>query len=172
MKITSHVLCLLVAAACNLVKADQRQQVATVVAVLDGDTVLLKKELGGKPTPLFYKFRLADVDAPELDQAFGESAKRALARMVLSRTIYVTAVATDSYRREIGWMVLQPDTPIERSINSEIVKQGWAWSQSRARASNLRELQQEARNKKLGLWAQSDAVPPWIWRKQKAVQRE
>ena len=144
---------------------------AKVIAVLDGDTVLLKRREGAGARPLFYKFRLADIDAPEKDQNDGESAKAALARMVLHQQVHATTVATDSYGREIGWIATKQHAGIEDSINTELVKQGWAWALSRFRSFGLRAAQHEAQRQKRGLWARTDAIPPWIWRKQKQLHQ-
>jgi len=152
----------------NIANANEAR-LAKVIAVLDGDTVLLKRVDGLGEAPLFYKLRLADIDAPEKDQDSGESAKAALARLVLRQQVYVTTVATDSYGREIGWIATKPDDAIEDTINSEMVRRGWAWALSRSRSSGLREMQQDAQRNGRGLWARDDATPPWIWRKQKRL---
>lgn len=164
------VLILVWIAASNIASANEAR-VAKVIAVLDGDTVLLKRIDSAGARPLFYKFRLADIDAPEKDQNDGESAKTALARMVLRQPVYVTTVATDFYGRQIGWIAIDPDQAIENTINGEMVRRGWAWAQSRSRSAGLRELQYEAALKRRGLWARSDAIPPWIWRKQKPLHK-
>lgn len=147
-------------------------RIAKVIAVLDGDTVLLKSINKDRERPLFYKFRLADIDAPETDQEDGESAKAALASMVLHRHVYVTTVATDSYGREIGWIAAKSDEPTENTINSAMVTRGWAWALSRSRSSGLRDAQYEAKRHGRGLWSRPDAIPPWIWRKQKYQAKE
>ena len=168
MKLKVCALILVGLATFNIAYANEAR-VAKVIAVLDGDTVLLKRVDGVSELPLFYKLRLADIDAPEKDQDYGESAKAALTRMVLRQQVYVTTVATDSYGREIGWLATRADATVENTINSELVRRGWAWALSRNRSSDLREMQQEAQRNGRGLWARDDATPPWIWRKQKRL---
>lgn len=143
---------------------------AKVIAVLDGDTVLLKRSDIASAPHLFYKLRLADIDAPEKDQAYGEQAKQALAQLVLQQQVRVTTVATDSYGREIGWITLGRDTRVEKTVNTELVRRGWAWALSRSRSPFLRDAQQEAQREGRGLWAATDATPPWMWRKQKQLR--
>ena len=145
----------------------KEETLAKVIAVLDGDTVLLLKAEADSPPPLFYKLRLADIDAPEKDQAYGEQAQQALAQMVLKQTVSVTTVATDSYGRAIGWIALKSGTNIENSVNAELVRRGWAWALSRSRSPHLREAQQEAQRERRGLWAAHNSLPPWVWRKQR-----
>lgn len=143
---------------------------AKVIAVLDGDTVLLMNTDDSSAPHLFYKLRLADIDAPEIDQAYGERAKQVLAEWVLHQKVHVTTVATDSYGREIGWIMLKRDTGIAKAINTELVRRGWAWALSRSRSPQLHDAQQEAQREGRGLWATADAIPPWIWRKQKLLR--
>ena len=143
---------------------------AKVIAVLDGDTVLLVDTETNSAQPLFYKLRLADIDAPEKGQAYGDQATQALAQLVLKRPVNVTTVATDSYGRAIGWIALKPGANIENSVNAELVRRGWAWALSRSRSPHLRMVQQEAQRERRGLWASGNPIPPWIWRKQKLLR--
>jgi endonuclease YncB( thermonuclease family) len=50
---------------------------AKVIAVLDGDTVLVKRDKG------LVKIRLVGIDAPEKAQSFGETSKHSLSDMVM-----------------------------------------------------------------------------------------
>ena len=154
---------------CAVASANE-ERFAKVIAVLDGDTVLLKRIDNAGAPRLFYKLRLADIDAPEKDQDFGEQAKQALAQLVLQQQVRVVTVATDSYGRDIGWIMLGRDTRVENAVNTELVRRGWAWVLSRSRSPYLRDTQQEAQREKRGLWAAADAIPPWIWRKQKLLR--
>lgn len=154
----------------NRVNANE-ESLAKVIAVLDGDTVLLMRTDGVSASHLFYKFRLADIDAPEKDQDDGVQAKQALAQMVLHQHVRVTTVATDIYGRDIGWITLEPNAGPALAVNTELVKRGWAWARSRSRGSPLQEAQQEAQRNGRGLWAHPDAIPPWVWRKQKRLQQ-
>ena len=154
---------------CAVASANE-ERVAKVIAVFDGDTVLLKKSDNAGAGRLFYKLRLADIDAPEKDQDYGEQSKQALAKLVLHQQVRVVTVATDAYGRDIGWITLGRDTHVEKAVNTELVRRGWAWARSRSRSSYLRDAQQEAQRERRGLWATPDAIPPWIWRKQKLLR--
>ena len=153
---------------CAVASANE-ERFAKVIAVLDGDTVLLKRD-NPKTGRLFYKLRLADIDAPEKDQDYGEHAKKALAQLVLQQHVRVVTVATDSYGRDIGWIMLGRDARVENAVNTELVRRGWAWARSRSRSLYLRDAQQEAQRERRGLWATADAIPPWVWRKQKLLR--
>lgn len=138
---------------------------ARVIAVIDGDTLLLKPMESTRAYPRFYKLRLADIDAPEKDQAFGERAKRELEGMVLHQQVRVVTVATDRYGRRVGWVRLDGSHDVD--INAELVQRGAAWASTwHQRQPRLLAAQQEAQRAGRGLWAEAGAVPPWIWRKQ------
>ena len=134
----------------------------TVIAVIDGDTILLKP-VDGKTMPrLFLKIRLADIDAPEKDQAFGDDSGRALAGLVLRKQVQVVTVAGDDYGRQVGRVSLG-----NLDVNRYMVQRGLAWASTRYRHNpELVALQQEARRARWGLWSQAEPVPPWVWRKQ------
>ena len=53
-----------------------------------------------------------------------------------------------------------------RSLNHELVRQGFAWWYRRyaPRDLALADLEAEARTAKGGIWSQSRPVPPWEWR--------
>ncbi|MEQ1593270.1 MAG: thermonuclease family protein [Thiobacillaceae bacterium] len=138
---------------------------AQVIAVIDGDTLLLKPLESSRATPRFYKLRLADIDAPEKDQLFGERAKRELESLVLYQQVRVATVATDRYGRRVGWVSVEGVHDVD--INAELVQRGAAWASTwHQRQPRLLAAQQEAQRAGRGLWATADAVPPWIWRKQ------
>jgi endonuclease YncB( thermonuclease family) len=56
-----------------------------------------------------------------------------------------------------------------KNINLEQVKAGFAWAYAqfldRPYASEFYNAEKEARKKKLGLWKESNPMPPWEWRK-------
>lgn len=151
---------------CAVASANE-ETLAKVIAVIDGDTVLLMPLDSDTTQAILYKLRLADIDAPEKDQVFGEEARQALANLVLHQQVRVLTVATDSYGRYIGWITLERGARAGTVVNTELVRRGWAWALSRSRSPPLQAAEQQARHEKRGLWAESDAIPPWIWRKQR-----
>jgi endonuclease YncB( thermonuclease family) len=147
---------------------------AKVIAVLDGDTVLVK---GGNSLK---KIRMAGIDAPEKAQTFGETSRRSLTEMVLGKQVKIASEAVDQYGRMVARLSVDG-----LDVNAEQIRRGMAWAatgwrQSRrapvgvplagenSRFHNNRELlalQEEAKQAPRGLWAQSDPMPPWEWRK-------
>jgi endonuclease YncB( thermonuclease family) len=54
-----------------------------------------------------------------------------------------------------------------RVVNRELVRAGFAWWFRRyaSRDRALAALEEEARGKRLGLWADAAPEPPWVFRK-------
>jgi len=134
---------------------------AKVIAVMDGDTVLL---LRGNTR---VKVRLADIDAPEKAQAFGEKSKQSLEQLVLNKQVHVDSQAVDKYGRMVAQIKVD-----EVNVNHEQVQRGMAWEYSRSNSRNtLRALQNGALQAKRGLWAQTNPIHPSKWRKSHAVSQ-
>ncbi|MEQ1527281.1 MAG: thermonuclease family protein [Gallionella sp.] len=127
---------------------------AKVVAVLDGDTVLVKRARG------LVKVRMAGIDAPEKGQPFGESSKRSLSVLVKGKQITVKSQAIDQYGRMVASISLNG-----LDVDAEQIRRGMAWAGMRSNKV-MRTLQEEAKRAPRGLWALSNPVPPWDWRKQ------
>ncbi len=132
-----------------------------VIVVIDGDTVLFKPDHTHPSGRAFLKIRLADIDAPEHDQPYGEAATRALAAQVLKQRVEVDTVATDVYDRTIARIRMDGD-----EVVADLVRRGLAWSVTRSRnASALKAAQRQARLARRGLWQDAAPVPPWVWRR-------
>jgi endonuclease YncB( thermonuclease family) len=129
-----------------------------VVRIADGDTLSVLDRNNTQ-----YKIRLHGIDTPERDQRYGKTAWQALSAMLAGQTVRVVALGKDSYGRTDG-IVYLGDT----NINIAMVAAGHAWWY-RYYAPDERPLEaaeRSARERKLGLWAQRDPVPPWDWRRQ------
>ena len=128
-----------------------------VVSVHDGDTITV---LEGTTQ---IKVRLAEIDAPELKQAFGQRAKSALASRVFARDVRVECAGKDRYGRVLGTVFLGAE-----SVNLWLVRNGWAWRYDKYSKSDiLKQAQDEAKKERKGLWADSSPVAPWEWRGKK-----
>jgi endonuclease YncB( thermonuclease family) len=134
-----------------------KQRISGVVtAVHDGDTITV----GGE------SIRLASIDAPELDQAYGPSSRAHLTAMVLGQSVTVTYAQKDLYDRVVG-TVFKPDCS---QVNLNQVLAGAAWYFAAYQCEiDLRQRQAyaaahaSARTAKKGLWA-TTAVAPWVHR--------
>ncbi|OGS81261.1 MAG: nuclease (SNase) [Gallionellales bacterium GWA2_55_18] len=128
---------------------------AKVIAVLDGDTVMVQRKSG------LVKIRLNEIDAPEKAQTFGETSKRSLSEMVLGKQVKISSQAMDQYGRMVAHLDLNG-----MDVNAEQIRRGMAWEYSHFHGNKaLVALQEEAKQVPRGLWALSDPMPPWEWRK-------
>ena len=147
---------------CTLNAAHAEKFTAEVIYVMDGDTVLLLRD------NLRIKVRLAEIDAPEITQAFGAKSRQSLAKLVLNKQVHVDSRAEDVYGRLVARIKVG-----ELNVNHEQVKRGMAWEYSRSSNRKvLRALQNDAMKEKRGLWAQSNPIPPRKWRKTHAASRQ
>ncbi len=128
---------------------------ARVIAVMDGDTVMVLRQ-GQK-----IKIRLANIDAPEKDQAFGMQSRDSLLQMLGGKRDQIDSLAADQYGRTVA--LVSADG---RDVNQEQVRRGMAWEYSHYHADNTYvALQREAQQAHRGLWAQASPQAPWLWRK-------
>ena len=109
-----------------------------------------------------YKIRLADIDAPEWKQAYGKDSRASLFHMCGLKLATAETRGEDRYGRTLARV-----TCAGVDANAEQVRQGWAWVYVRYAPKNspLNALERDARLGKHGLWADTDPVPPWEWRR-------
>jgi len=128
-----------------------------VVGIADGDTLTI---LG--VSKVQHKIRLAAIDAPEKSQAFGNKSKQALSDLCFDKHASIKVVDTDRYGRTVGEV-----TCAGNNANEAMVRSGMAWVYRKYAKGypGLYKLEEEAKAAKRGLWADSNPVPPWEWRK-------
>lgn len=125
-----------------------------VIGVSDGDTikVLVNREQ--------VTVRLEGIDAPEAKQSFGTKSKQALSEMIFGKTIVVKKTGDDRFGRTLGFILLG-----DTDVNAKMIQDGWAWHFKKYNdEERLSKLEQEARESKRGLWAESDPLAPWDYR--------
>lgn len=126
-----------------------------VVRVLDGDTIEVL--VNRKPT----RVRLANIDAPEKAQAFGERSRQALAAQVFRKQVQIIDQGGDRYGRRIGVVMVEG-----RNANTDQVRTGMAWVYQRYNSDRaLPGVEQQARSARVGLWIDASPVPPWEFRR-------
>ncbi|MNJ62283.1 Endonuclease YhcR precursor [compost metagenome] len=135
--------------------ADTRFQ-GQAVRVLDGDTI---EVLSGSNRNI--RVRLANIDAPEKSQPFGQKSKQHLTALVAGKTVEVVDLGGDQYGRRIGRVLVDG-----REANVEQVRSGLAWVYSRYNHDGqLPSLENSARSQRLGLWVDPNPQAPWEFRR-------
>lgn len=133
--------------------------IGRVTRVGDGDTIDVAFGEAGESV----RVRLYGLDAPELNQPHGREARDFLSKLILNREVRVEKQDLDQYDRVVGQVY---DSGL--LVNLTLVASGHAWVYERyCQAPICRQMKAEearARQKKLGLWAQTDPQPPWQWR--------
>ena len=126
-----------------------------VIAVADGDTLTVLSERKQ------VKVRLVDIDAPESKKAFGNRSKKSLSELCFGNTAKLEGNAKDRYGRTLARVYCDGV-----DANAEQVKRGMAWVFVRyaPKGSLLYGVQAEAKDAKVGLWVDTEPMPPWEWR--------
>ena len=134
-----------------------------VIGIKDGDTFEILFD--GQPE----KVRLAEIDCPEKSQAFGKNAKQYASDLCFGKTVRVVSTGKrDRYQRVVGTIVTADNV----NINREMVKAGYAWHYKQySKSKELSELENEAREAHLGLWADEHPQAPWEWRKERRMKQ-
>ncbi|MEH6583703.1 MAG: thermonuclease family protein [Halioglobus sp.] len=145
----------------------------SVIGVKDGDTI---KVLDAQR--VLHKVRLAGIDAPERDQPFGTESTKHLSSLLAGKDVFVESSKLDQYGRILGKVWVQPmDCPsCGKTLNANHAQllAGMAWwyryyaeEQTPEDRGRYESAEDEARARKLGLWADPDPVNPYDWRKRK-----
>ena len=131
----------------------------TIRSVHDGDSMRVQCPGERRSIPV----RMRQIDAPELDQAHGTRARDHLRKLCrLGSTATIHTQGRDQYGRVLGDVYCD-----DKSVNEEMVASGSAWIYDRyVEDRSLYRLQDQARAKKRGLWADKNPQAPWRWRYQ------
>jgi micrococcal nuclease len=151
-----------------LVKAasvnENRELLGKVVSVYDGDTITV---LNSRKEQV--KVRFYGIDAPELRQAYGAVAKRALSDLVFQKEVSAEIlVPRDKYGR-IAAKIFVGD----KCVNEEMVRLGLAWwyVDTAKREVGIEQLHNQAKAAKKGLWQDGKPIPPWEYRQLEEEKR-
>lgn len=128
-----------------------------VIGIKDGDTFVLL--IDGKKEVI----RFAHIDCPEKNQPFGSKAKQFVSEMCFGKNVtLIHSNKFDRNKRLIAEVFLQDGT----NINKQLIKNGLAWHFKKYSKDNeYADLELQARQNKIGLWSDSEAIEPWEWRK-------
>ena len=145
------------------VGAVDRQLPGWVLWVVDGDSLVL--DVRGSQ----YRVELSDIDAPELNQAWGQAAADRLKRALTGRFVVVDAADIAPNGQVHGRLTYK-----NRDIGLDLLHEGLAWCTIGPVTETpydtnhpYRDAESAARQTRRGLWSDEHAVPPWEWREQR-----
>jgi endonuclease YncB( thermonuclease family) len=128
-----------------------------VTRVYDGDTITVSGE--GKEL----RVRLYGIDTPESTQWYGQNAKQFTSSQVFGKMVSIDRIDTDRYGRTVALVSVG-----DLVINKLLVEYGYAWVYDRYCRKPFcvewKQLEEEARKGKRGLWKNPNAIPPWKYR--------
>jgi endonuclease YncB( thermonuclease family) len=128
-----------------------------VIKVTDGDTFTMLVN-GNRQV----KVRLHGIDAPEKGQPFGKNAQQYLSQLIYGKSVTVDSSGRDRYKRILG--IVRTEAFI--NVNESMLRAGMAWHFKKYDQNPVwSQLESDARRMKRGLWVDSQAVAPWVWRK-------
>lgn len=126
-----------------------------VIGIADGDTITLKVD--GRPL----KIRLANIDAPEKKQPFGQKSKESLSEMCWDKDAQYEAQSIDRYKRTVALVTCDG-----HGVNREQVRRGMAWVYTKYNQDPFYvEIENAARAKRRGLWLDAEPIAPWDFRR-------
>jgi endonuclease YncB( thermonuclease family) len=146
-----------------------------VVAVADGDSLTVRDS-----NDVTHEVRLAGIDAPEHGQPYSRQSKASLVRMALGEDARIEWSERDGYGRLVAkaWVVPADascqTSSCPRTLDTGLaqVTTGLAWhykkyerDQSEEDRLRYADAETEARARRLGLWQDPAAAPPWDWRR-------
>ena len=153
--------------ACTVAKAEfytVHTIVGTVTNVSDGDTLTVKTKNKNQIV------RLSRIDAPEIShygkpaQPYGIEARDWLREVVKGEKVVVYDDGSDKYGRMIGTVKMGNE-----NINALMVEDGYAWVYDQyaqdVHGAALNELESVAREKRKGLWQDTNPIEPSEFRK-------
>lgn len=140
-----------------------------VSRVHDGDTLHVTDTNGRK-----HKIRMAYIDAPELQQAYGTRSRDRLVAEADGEKVRVRVFDTDRYGREVA-QVWRGQT----DLNLLQIREGAAWhftnyakkQQPKSDYTDYAAAEREAKQARNGLWKDRKAQAPWDFRRQSQPQQ-
>lgn len=136
-----------------------------IIRCYDGDTCTTDK---GE------KIRLACIDAPELKQPFGQEAANHLRGIIKDRPVKIDRINTDRFGRTIAILYIS-DRGKWQAVQSLQASSGTVWAFDRFKRNcpiwnSINRDFKIAQSKKIGLFADRQAIKPWIWRQNEKLR--
>jgi endonuclease YncB( thermonuclease family) len=135
--------------------------------VQDGDSFTMRTDDGRR-----LRIRVSGIDAPERRQPWSDASRRHLGELLHGGRVRIEPIKQDPFGRTVARvLVADARDGTERDVGLEQVRAGLAWhfvryasDQGAAEARRYARAEQEARQARLGLWADRAPEAPWAYR--------
>lgn len=124
-------------------KNNQKSEVGIkVIGILDGDTITLE----GKT-----RFRLRNIDAPEMENCGGAEAKKELERIIGNNRVTVKEEILDNWGRPMGYLYIG-----DKLVNEEMLKTGWVryHTDATSGAKEMKIIEDQNKLNNIGVYSQ------------------
>jgi len=138
----------------------REEETVKVIEVIDGNTLKVKTEAKD-----IFVIVLRGVDAPEVGQNYGNISKVAVEKRVLGKKVHLLSFGKDRFGNTLGEVRLKDGT----WLHEELLQQGLAWKSIDNNNSKHIQYELESREKKIGLWSDTNPTPPWIFKRHKTL---
>lgn len=133
-----------------------------VVSVIDGNTIEMVTAENEK-----YKIMLHGIDSPELEQQYGDKAKKYLEKLILDKVVVAKIQGKDRWGTRLGIVIIEG----KADPRHELLEEGLAWTAEKNPVDELEVIKEKARVKGRGLWKDESPVPPWTFRRQQTMMQ-
>ena len=141
-----------------------------IIKIHDGDTLHVIDEDGAK-----HKIRMAYIDAPEINQAYGTRSRDNLIAVADGKKVQVRVFEKDRYKREVAQVSVGAT-----DLNLMQLRDGAAWhydsyarkQQSKTAYTDYASAQKQAKQKRKGLWGGKSPQAPWDFRREEREIQE
>ncbi|MRN38991.1 hypothetical protein CRG49_001405 [Neisseria sp. N95_16] len=150
-------------------QSQQKNYTGRITRISDGDTIHVTDANGRK-----HKIRMAHIDAPEMNQAYGTRSRDQLKAVADNAKVKVKVFELDRYGREVA-QVFKGNT----DLNLMMVREGAAWhyeyyakkQQNKLAFAEYAAAQKQAKRDRKGLWRAKNPQAPWDFRKQQNAEK-
>lgn len=126
-----------------------------VISISDGDTLKVRCD------QQTMTIRVAEIDAPERRQPFGNRSKQNLAALCFQTLAKIQPQKTDRYGRTVARVECNG-----QDVSYAQLHAGMAWVYSKySMDPSLEPVESAARSSRRGLWSDEQPIQPWVWRK-------
>ena len=144
---------------CSLALVENGKQVK-VVDVFDGNTLEVREKEGEQ-----YQVVLSEVDAPEIGQDYGHEAREYVERAVKGKKVTMEVRGKDRLGNPLVYIYLKKG----KSLGTIMLEEGLAWVKNDGVVG--KDVMEEAKGRKVGLWAFENPEPPWIYKRRMVMKK-